>query len=174
MSPGAGIVCVMLKFPASLAARVGTCNLDSANDIQLSWTLDLLLVLQRRSHQFCQWLQRWWQWRGLIDFTGLVPELGYLSLSLLKNFLDTACGVLVLLQGSNLHPLHQKCGVVTTGLPGKSPELGYWAQGLACVCLFFYKRPPRKYFRLWNIWGIWDIQSLLELINSAVTVWKGL
>ena len=50
MNPGAGIVCVMLKFPASLAARIGTCNLDwtNDNDIQLFWTLDLLLVLQRR------------------------------------------------------------------------------------------------------------------------------
>ena len=47
------------------------------------------------------------------------------TFSLVKNFLahPGACGILVSNQDSNLYPLHWNHGVLTTGLPGKSPKL---------------------------------------------------
>lgn len=37
----------MARFPASLAANTGKCDLDAANYIRLPGTLDLLLALPR-------------------------------------------------------------------------------------------------------------------------------
>lgn len=48
VSPGRGRVCVMVRFPASLAASVGSCDLDTTNDIHPPQTWDLLLVFLRQ------------------------------------------------------------------------------------------------------------------------------
>lgn len=51
---------MMFRFPASLAATVGACDLDSTDHIHLPQTLDLSLVLQRHGAEekpFWQWLK---------------------------------------------------------------------------------------------------------------------
>ena len=52
-----------------------------------------------------------------------------------------ACGILVSDQGSNQHPLQWKCGVLTTGLPGKSLlqiYLNEFSFLLLCYLCYFY------------------------------------
>ena len=41
-----------------------------------------------------------------------------------------ACGILVPDQGSKPYPLHWKCGVLTPGLPGKSPKHSFYQRHL--------------------------------------------
>lgn len=73
-------VCLMFRFPASLAANAwGIWPVPDFGSVAS------FAETERQEKPFWQWRWlpvekgRWWQWRALSASTGLVPELGYLA-----------------------------------------------------------------------------------------------